>query len=840
MWIEVYTKNILIDSMVPPSTDVEYHLVRMEQNCEGNTIYIFKYCIFNDIQYIYTDLEKNMFLQPIISEFYSSSDFIDCIFTNSKHFLYNYMSIKININTDLICLHSSHLLLKSLCHHHILTKNNLFTSIEASKKMLQTSFLPNVNTIKDSVFKGFKIKLFDYQKKSIQKMANIEQGIYSNVQRTFDIELGDVNLIWDPFYNKIVSEHKYCKIKSKGAILADSMGLGKTLTMIGLTFFRKNTLNIPTLENNIMFSKATLIIVPSHLSKQWIQEYTRSMPTMNILTILTKVHHEKLTYLDFKNADMIIVTQQFLLNFKNYIEINYHRVTPVSYNSEHRIKHLNSVLAEWIETNQDIDKKTHPLFEFFHFNRLIVDEGHEIFEKNLGNISLNRWLLDFLIRVRATHKWYVSGTPFTHGFIDITKYLDMTINIDGEDIKINNINKNGCALITNKKSIPNICNFMVTESFMTKTMEQLIIRHTKDDIDANITIPGYIEAVEWIELTETERSIYNSKKSSSSRQTLQQLCCHPLIVDSMRRMLDNGVVDLDKVQENLIDYHKKQIEQSTIKITQLDKSNQAYHMLLANYTSKISESKYMLTMLEKINTVIETKDEDITCVICLNEICYDVTSVLTSCGHLYCEVCITSAIKYKSECPTCKSNLNSSQSLYRIDKKKKEDAPKTNESNPFVTKYGGKLGKLIHMIRNLIISNPNNRIIVFSQWDDMLSLVGKSLSDNGVANSFIKGNVHCRNKAIQTFKHSMSDDNRVIMLSLKNSASGTNLTEATHIFFIEPIDMKKDEIKMIEGQAIGRACRLGQKNTVNIIRILCRDTIEEEIYNRIHENNLDL
>ena len=68
MWIEVYTKNILIDSIVPAPTDIEYKLVRMEQNYEGNTIYIFKYCILNDIHYIYTDLEKNMFLQSTFAK----------------------------------------------------------------------------------------------------------------------------------------------------------------------------------------------------------------------------------------------------------------------------------------------------------------------------------------------------------------------------------------------------------------------------------------------------------------------------------------------------------------------------------------------------------------------------------------------------------------------------------------------------------------------------------------------------------------------------------------------------------------------------------------------------
>jgi hypothetical protein len=61
--------------------------------------------------------------------------------------------------------------------------------------------------------------------------------------------------------------------------------------------------------------------------------------------------------------------------------------------------------------------------------------------------------------------------------------------------------------------------------------------------------------------------------------------------------------------------------------------------------------------------------------------------------------------------------------------------------------------------------------------------------------------------------------------------SGTNLTEATHIFFVEPIDNTKENIIAIEGQAIGRAVRLGQKQKTEIIRILCKNTIEDEIYN---------
>ena len=76
-----------------------------------------------------------------------------------------------------------------------------------------------------------------------------------------------------------------------------------------------------------------------------------------------------------------------------------------------------------------------------------------------------------------------------------------------------------------------------------------------------------------------------------------------------------------------------------------------------------------------------------------------------------------------------------------------------------------------------------------------------------------------------------SKQDNIIMLSLKNAASGTNLIEATHIIFVEPINAPIEEIKSIESQAIARACRIGQKQKINIIRILIENTIEETIYN---------
>ena len=127
------------------------------------------------------------------------------------------------------------------------------------------------------------------------------------------------------------------------------------------------------------------------------------------------------------------------------------------------------------------------------------------------------------------------------------------------------------------------------------------------------------------------------------------------------------------------------------------------------------------------------------------------------------------------------------------------------------------------------------RIIIFSQWDRLLHLIGTTLKENQIDNTFVKGNVYQRNNAITSFKdgkNKLDKEIKVIMLSLENAASGTNLTEATHVIFTDPIDGSREQIQTIENQAIGRACRIGQKNQVKIIKMITKDTIEEEIYNK--------
>lgn len=135
----------------------------------------------------------------------------------------------------------------------------------------------------------------------------------------------------------------------------------------------------------------------------------------------------------------------------------------------------------------------------------------------------------------------------------------------------------------------------------------------------------------------------------------------------------------------------------------------------------------------------------------------------------------------------------------------------------------------------------NDKVIIFSQWDDLLLKTGKILKDNGILNTICRGNVSVRNKAIREINY--NDKVKVILLSSNHCASGMNLTVANHIVMLEPIYGAKKYIEDIENQAISRSSRLGQTKSIKIMRFIIKDTIEHKLhrgYETIHQNHINM
>ena len=70
------------------------------------------------------------------------------------------------------------------------------------------------------------------------------------------------------------------------------------------------------------------------------------------------------------------------------------------------------------------------------------------------------------------------------------------------------------------------------------------------------------------------------------------------------------------------------------------------------------------------------------------------------------------------------------------------------------------------------------------------------------------------------------------MLSSEKANSGCNLTEANHLILVDVIHADKQRTWEIESQAIGRAIRLGQNKPVKVLRLIMKDTIEENYYDK--------
>ena len=752
--------------------------------------------------------------------------------TTYSSYSYPKVLINININQNLI----KEYLDKSLALNNLLSSE--FSNLQKFVKLDdRKSYFPNSEIYEP---KNIKVNLYDYQKKSLSKMIQMEKNtIKFEVEYTTPINfLNTIEINYDPIKNIKSNKKRIFQIKSNGGILADEMGLGKTITTLSLVVSNPNTNPAKLIYSNTdnyykLNSKATLIVCPSHITKQWEEEAKRVNPNLKVLTILTKKDHEKLFFKDIIDADIIITSHQFLMNFNYYPCLNYRKITPSSFSPKHRSDTLKDFYTKNIVNSQKIDDDIYatirhldlPLFEFFYFHRLVLDEGHEIFGEMLQNISQARYMATWLSSINSNSYWYISGSPFVNyvGLLNCVKYLNLILY----DPELN------FEITTETFNKFDIFNNILNKNYLwNNILEKICIRHRKCDVNNEIKLFGYDEKIEWIDFTELEKNLYESKKSKLCKEQLQQLCCHPLILDSCRKVFGDIEVDLSVMQAKLIEHHNKVIKDCTVKISKLDTTNQAYHMLKKTYENSITESKYMLTILNKLEDDSEiVEDDDNNCSICLEVLN---NKSVTKCGHIFCAECIKNCLKYKQMCPMCKKPITMDD-IYLV--KKKVSKKDVNNINPLIEKYGSKLGKIIIMIRNIVLE-PDSRIIIFSQWDFMLSLIGKTLAENGIANCFVKGNVWSRTSAINKFRNGKTlsgEDNKVIMLSLKNSASGTNLTEASHIFFVEPINGSKDEVQAIEGQAIGRACRLGQKQKVNLFRVLVRNTIEEDIYNEIYK-----
>ncbi len=138
--------------------------------------------------------------------------------------------------------------------------------------------------------------------------------------------------------------------------------------------------------------------------------------------------------------------------------------------------------------------------------------------------------------------------------------------------------------------------------------------------------------------------------------------------------------------------------------------------------------------------------------------------------------------------------------------------------------YEGESSKIEHLIELTkdIIKN-GHKILLFTSYKTALDIVNREFTNNGISTFVIDGSVSSKKRMELVDKFNI-DDTNVFLITLKSGGTGLNLTSADVVIHL---DLWWNP--QVENQATDRAHRIGQKNTVEVIKLICKGTIEERI-----------
>lgn len=141
-----------------------------------------------------------------------------------------------------------------------------------------------------------------------------------------------------------------------------------------------------------------------------------------------------------------------------------------------------------------------------------------------------------------------------------------------------------------------------------------------------------------------------------------------------------------------------------------------------------------------------------------------------------------------------------------------------------ISDYDGGSGK-IEFISKFISENVSqHKILIFSQFTSGLKSISQMLDENGIEYFYLDGSTNAKSRINMADEFNKSEEKRIFLISLKAGGTGLNLTSADVVIHL---DLWWNP--SAEEQASDRAHRIGQKNEVEVIKLIAKGTIEEKI-----------
>ncbi|RVD91203.1 nucleotide excision repair protein [Tubulinosema ratisbonensis] len=559
--------------------------------------------------------------------------------------------------------------------------------------------------------------------------------------------------------------------KFKGGVLADEMGMGKTLQMLSLISLDQ-------------LGSTTLVIVPSVAVSHWQEE--------------------------IKNTEI------YLLNFYgSKREVNF---------QENKI---NLILTTYgtIESFYRRKSKINQNIKLPALKRIVLDEAHLIKDtKSSTNSAISS--------LESEYKWAVTGTPVQNRVYDLyalIKFLKvdplsfyfckkcecksvhwLNYNLKKEILKENfdkfltNLSKKDFLQKTDTEEFLRVDDKFGNQIIVNKQVEERVLTSNR------FCTCGHFSAMHF---NWWNRRIVNLVKEFGYTTLNEE------IFNNLKKITSHLILRRTKKELNL---PFKKITNIFLKMSEQEKD--FYESLYKNTKKKYKSyqvsgsNKYIhiFELLQKMRMCVDhpflvSKDKYYVCGYCFEQ---PDDPIVTKCKHLFCK---NEVELFDGECPICKTKLSldfsdSNEILKMLNEKM---AVKFNPSEWFSS---SKIEKLLE-----ILSNTSGKSVIFSQYTSFLEIVRWKLERSGFKTVCLYGSTPLTQRSAVIEKFNKTDVN-IFLVSLKAGGLALNLTTATSVFIM---DLWWNPA--VEHQAIDRIHRIGQNRPISVYKFIMKDTVEEKV-----------
>lgn len=651
-------------------------------------------------------------------------------------------------------------------------------------------------------------KLRPYQKQALHWMVHLERG------QTTDEAASTLHPCWEAyrladkrdlvvylnsFSGEATLEFPSTLQMARGGILADAMGLGKTVMTISLLLSNSERVGSPCSQlMNVSSGEST------ELSKAMGASPDPPKKAAKFQGIDKQIRQENIL---MDGGSLIVCPMTLLSQWKAEIETH---ALPGSLSVYVHYGQGRSRDAKLLAQN-DVVLTTYGLLasEFSSENtegcgalhsirwlRVVLDEAHTI-KSSKSQISMAATAL------KADSRWCLTGTPIQNNLEDIYSLLRfLKVEPWGNWAWWNK-------LVQKPFDEGDERGLKLVQSIL----RPIMLRRTKYSVDREgrpilVLPPAKIQVV-YCELTEAEKDFYEAlfKKSKVKFDRfveqgrvlhnyasilelllrLRQCCDHPFLV--MSRGDTQDYADLDKLAKRFL---------------------RGGHGTAEGEDKVVPSRAYIQEVVEELK-----KGEQGECPICLEAF---EDAVLTPCAHRLCRECLLASWRNSGSglCPVCRKMVSKqdlitapTESRFQIDVEKN-----WVEST--------KVSSLLCELENLRSSGTKS--IVFSQWTAFLDLLEIPFTRNNISFLRLDGTLNQQQRERVLKKFSDDSDVMVLLMSLKAGGVGINLTAASNAFVLDPWWNPA-----VEEQAVMRIHRIGQTKPVTIKRFIIKGTVEERM-----------